>query len=96
VASERILLVLVATISVTYGVEAVVVVVVEVNPVATFEHAAEIFFAGQLAMNEGVGTPDRFWKAKVVDNTVTDSTAVAWTVKVAGASIAVPTTADGE
>lgn len=77
VASERIVLVLVATIFVTYGVEVVIVVVVEVTPVATLEHAAEIFFAGQLAMNEGVGTPDRFWNAKVVDDTVIDSTAVA-------------------
>ena len=77
VADEMIVLVLVVTISVTYGVEAVVVVVVEVTPVATFEHAAEIFFAGQLAINEGVGKPDRFWNAKVVDDIVTDSTAVA-------------------
>jgi len=56
-------------------VEEVVVVVVEVTSVATFEHAAEIFFAGQSAMDEGVGTTNRFWKARVVDDTVTDSTA---------------------
>jgi hypothetical protein len=62
VAAESTVLVLVAIISVTYGVEAVVVVVVEVKPVATWEHAAEIFLAGQLAMKEGVGTATHFWK----------------------------------
>lgn len=75
--------------------EAVTVVVDEIEPVATCEHAAEIFFAGQLAMNDGVGIADRFWNTKVVDVSVVASMAVTWIVDAAGVCVTVLATTEG-